>query len=131
MHPSNRIKFLIDVGVGKKVEESLLKNGYNIKAVRDIDPGMADDSILRMAVSENRMVITMDKDFGELIFNSGLPHSGVLLLRLEDARANEKINVLEKILEDHSEKLSNNFCVYQNSKLRVRKKDKDIGNEQD
>lgn len=115
-------KFLVDVGVSKKVEEWLSKNGYNIKAVRDINPRMDDDKILSIAVSENRMVITMDKDFGELVYHSGLPHSGVLLLRLEDAKADEKVKTVEKILIEYSDKLLNNFCVFQNGRLRIRKR---------
>ena len=92
-----KLRFLVDVGVSRKVEEWLLRNGYDLRAVRDINPKMEDDKILSIAVSENRMVVTMDKDFGELIYNSGLPHSGVLLLRLEDAESDEKVKTIEKI----------------------------------
>lgn len=46
--------------------------------MRHINPKKEDYKILSIAVSENRMVITMGKDFGELVYNSGLPHSGVL-----------------------------------------------------
>jgi predicted nuclease of predicted toxin-antitoxin system len=85
------LKFLVDVGVSKKVESWLVENGYDIKAVRDINPRMKDSGILKIAAKEHRMVITMDKDFGELIYNSGQPHSGVLLLRLGAAKAKEKV----------------------------------------
>jgi predicted nuclease of predicted toxin-antitoxin system len=115
------IKFLVDVNIGRSVEEWLLANGYDMKAVRDINPRMLDRDILKIAVSENRMVITMDRDFGELVYNSGMPHSGVLLLRLEDATANEKVEILEKILILYPDKLLNNFCVFQHGKIRIRK----------
>jgi len=115
-----RLKFLVDVGVGKSVEEWLLKGGYDLKAVRNIDPKMSDGEILSVAVSESRLVVTMDKDFGELVYNSGLLHSGVLLLRLEDARADEKVSVVEKILEGYADRLLGNFCVFQHGRLRIR-----------
>ena len=67
------------------------------------------------------MVITMDKDFGELVFNSGLNHSGVLLLRLEDAKSDEKVNIIQEILLKYEDKLEKNFCVYQHGRLRIRK----------
>jgi len=118
---SSEIKFLVDMGVGKRVEDWLLKNGYNIKGVRNINPKMTDKEVLKIAIFEDRMVITMDKDFGELVYNSGLKHSGVLLLRLEDAKVDEKIKIIEKILTVHENKLINNFCVYQQGKLRIRK----------
>lgn len=88
------LKFFIDVGVGKKVERWLANQGYDTTSVRDIDPRLPDKEILKIAVSEKRMVVTMDKDFGELIYNSGLLHGGVLLLRLEDAKSDEKVKIV-------------------------------------
>lgn len=118
---SDELKFLVDVGVGKKVEKWLLGKGYVAKAVREIDPRMEDDKILNIAISEKRMLITMDKDFGELVYNSGMSHSGVLLLRLEDANANEKVEIVERILTQYSDKLLNNFCVFQDGRIRIKK----------
>ena len=63
----------------------------------------------------------MDKDFGELVYHSGLQHSGILLLRLEDATGSEKQKVIAQILEKYAKNLENNFCVYQNKKFRFRK----------
>jgi len=116
-----RLKFLVDVGVSKKVEKWLFDHGYDTKNVRDVDPRMSDKAILKIAVSERRMVITMDKDFGELVYNSGLLHGGVLLLRLEEAKTDEKIKVIEKILEKYADNLLNKFCVFKDGKLRIRK----------
>jgi len=88
---------------------------------REIDPRMEDEKILDIAVSEKRMLITMDKDFGELVYNSGLSHSGVLLLRLEDAKADKKVETVERILTQHSNKLLNSFCIFQDGRLRIRR----------
>jgi predicted nuclease of predicted toxin-antitoxin system len=77
-----RLKLLFDVGVSRKAEVWLKENGYDIKAIRDINSCLSDKEILEIAVNEDRMIVTMDKDFGELIYKSGLIHSGVLLLRL-------------------------------------------------
>ncbi len=114
------LKFLIDVGVGKKVENWLAENGYDIKCMRDINPKAHDSEILHLAVTEDRMVITMDKDFGELVYNSGKLHSGVLILRLEDADGNQKVKVMKKILSEHSERLRGKFCVFQGGRLRIK-----------
>lgn len=116
-----KLKFLVDVGVGKMIEEWLKDNGYDVKNIREINPRMEDRDILKMAVNEGRMVITMDKDFGELIYKSGLLHSGILLLRMEDARADEKVSIVKEILEKYDEKMQNKFCVFQNGKIRIRK----------
>jgi predicted nuclease of predicted toxin-antitoxin system len=82
---------------------------------------MKDSEILKIANEERRIVITMDKDFGELIFNSGLSHHGVLLLRLDDANGEEKVEVINEILTKYESNIKNNFCVYQNSRLRIKK----------
>ena len=118
---SFELKFLVDVGVGKGIEKYLLEEGYDTKPVRDIDPRMEDEEIIRTAISENRMVITMDKDFGELVYHSSMKHSGVLLLRLEDATGSEKLQVVKHIMKKYSGRIKNCFCVFQNDKFRIKK----------
>lgn len=117
--PENKLKFLVDVGVGKKVEEWLKENRYDVKTVRSIDPRAKDAEILKMATAESRMVITMDKDFGELVFKSGKLHAGVLILRIEDAKGNEKVELIKKILQEYEDKIKNRFCVFQDGRLRI------------
>ncbi len=53
---------------------------------------MPDAEILKLADREKAIIITTDKDFGELVFKSHEPHKGVLLLRLEDAHAEISCN---------------------------------------
>jgi predicted nuclease of predicted toxin-antitoxin system len=118
---SFELKFLVDVGVSKEVEEYLLEQGYDTKTVRAIDTRMSDQEIIRLAASEGRMVITMDKDFGELVYHSAMKHCGVLLLRLEDATGLVKLEVVRDILESYSDQIKNHFCVYQNNKFRIRR----------
>ncbi len=115
-----RLKFLFDVGVSGKAEIWLKENGYDIKSIRDIDPCMSDKEILEIAVKEDRMIVTMDKDFGELIYKSGLVHSGVLLLRLEDAGSDKKLAIIQHILHNYSEEIFNKFCVFQKDTLRIK-----------
>lgn len=118
---SPSLKFLVDAGVGNYVEQYLADNRYDMKSIRVIDKFMPDEDIIRLAVAENRMIITMDKDFGELTYHSGLKHNGVLLLRLEDANGTEKVRVVTEILEKYSNQMAHCFCVYQNNKFRIRK----------
>lgn len=115
------LRFLVDLGVGKKVEDWLKSQGHEVACVRDLDPRMSDAEILKIAAAEHRMVITMDTDFGELVYNSGLPHAGVLLLRLEDAGSDEKVAAVAGILREHADKISDRFCVYKDGKLRIRR----------
>ena len=115
-----QLRFLIDVGVSKAVEEWLAHERYDVRAVHQINPHMSDREILQIAATEDRVVITMDKDFGELVYRLKRPHTGVLLIRMAEARGDEKLAAIQQILRNHSDKLHGRFCVYQNHRLRVR-----------
>ncbi|MGD9975724.1 MAG: DUF5615 family PIN-like protein [Desulfatirhabdiaceae bacterium] len=118
---ASELKFLIDVGVGKRIERYLREEGYDIKAVRDIDSRMEDENIIHTAVTENRMVVTMDKDFGELVYHGSMKHCGVLLLRLENATGTEKLQIVKHIMKNYSSQIKDCFCVYQNDRFRIRR----------
>jgi predicted nuclease of predicted toxin-antitoxin system len=114
------LKVLMEVGVGKAVEDWLRDAGYDVVAIRDLNPRMSDTDILALAVSEQRLVVTMDKDFGELVYRSGQPHAGVLLLRLDDARSDEKVSVIAEIFTKYGDQLEGRFSVYHEGRLRIR-----------
>jgi predicted nuclease of predicted toxin-antitoxin system len=113
-------RFIIDVSVGVFVEDYLLKEGVDFVSVRNINPRMKDAEILGIAVQEKRIVLTMDKDFGELVYNCGQNHAGVLLLRLEDENASEKIKTLAYILDNYASQLQDHFCVFSNNRFRIK-----------
>ncbi len=117
---TSSINVVIDVGVGKIIEEWLLNNGRKVFAVRNINPEMTDADIINFANREDAIIITMDKDFGELVYKNHSLHKGILLLRLDDAVAEEKLSVIQNIFPAYLSQIQNNFCVYQNGKLRIR-----------
>lgn len=91
-----RPKFIVDVGVSNVVENWVESQGFDVLKIRSVNPKMSDLKILELALEEKRIVITMDKDFGELVFRSQKKHHGVLLLRLDDATSDEKLAVIKK-----------------------------------
>lgn len=112
------IDFIVDAGVGKIIENWLLSEGYSIYSVISLNPEISDSEIISLASESNSVIITMDKDFGELVYNRNFVHKGILLLRLEDAVAEEKLASIQNIIPEHIDKLKNKFSVYQNGKLR-------------
>ena len=78
------MQFLVDESTGIAVVNSLRDLGYDVLAAAE-EMFQADDaSILTRAEAEGRILITNDKDFGELVYREGHPHRGIVLLRLED-----------------------------------------------
>ena len=115
------LRLLFDVGVGRRGEEAATALGHDVVAVRDLDPGMPDEEILRHAAEEGRVVVTMDQDFGTLVYLDERPHPpGVLLLRLDDATGEEKASALRGVLLQHGDVLVGNFAVLQRDRLRIR-----------
>jgi predicted nuclease of predicted toxin-antitoxin system len=103
------------------VEEWLPSADHNVLPVRSLNSAMTDSDIPTLAVQDQRLIIPMDKDFGELVVHSRRPHAGGLLLRLDDADSAEKVQVVSDIFQNHSDLLTGNYCVYQNGRLRVRR----------
>ncbi len=114
------LKFLLDVGVGNKVGAYLNSEGFDATLIAALDPTLPDSAILAIAQKEERIVITMDKDFGELVYHSGKAHKGVLLLRLEDATGDEKVEVMKYIINNFKDQIESKFCVFKNGRLRLR-----------
>ncbi len=106
-------KFVIDVGVGKIIETWLVEQKFPVFLIRSLNPEMVDREIIELANKEGAIIITMDKDFDELIFKNKIQHTGVLLLRLEDAVAEEKLAVIQNIFPEHLLDIKNRFAVYQ------------------
>ena len=113
------MKFVIDVGVGRSVEVQLATDGHEVFPVRDRDPHMPDQDILHWAASEQAIVVTMDKDFGDLIWKEHLPHAGVILLRMEEATGPEKADAMHRIVQEFGSELPQRFTVFKNDRLRI------------
>ena len=90
-------------------------------AVVEVMPEADDEEILDRAVSEGRIVVTNDKGFGEMIFRSGRVHRGVVLLRLRDERAENKVRMMKVVLAQLGERLRNQYVVAIEAGIRVRK----------
>ena len=97
------MNFLLDVSVGRAVAEWLRALGHDVVEAREIDPRMSDADILRIAVQEKRIIITVDKDFGELAIRHGHPHSGIV--RLPDVPVSTRKALLEAVLRNYADAL--------------------------
>ncbi len=79
-----------------------------------------DREVLAIAQREQRILITNDRDFGELIFRQRLPHAGVILFRLGNESLQTKRDWLQYVLTNHANQLQH-FLVITDRGVRVRR----------
>jgi predicted nuclease of predicted toxin-antitoxin system len=101
------VRFLVDRCAGRRVALWLREKGYDVAEVVGPDPG--DLEILERAGQENRILITLDKHFVQLLFRRSQAYPG--LIRLPDVPAAHRILLLERILSSHSEDLSRGAVI--------------------
>jgi predicted nuclease of predicted toxin-antitoxin system len=62
------MRFMVDVCVGRSVGEWLSDRAHDVRMVTDFNPLAEDEEILKISYEEHRILITLDKDFGGLVF---------------------------------------------------------------
>ncbi len=112
------MRFLVDENTGPRVAQWLRETGHDVFSVYEDARGLGDDEIIEKAYSENWILITSDKDFGEKIYREQHPHRGVVLLRLANERAAIKIDTLQSLLDNHSNRLTDHFVVVTEKRIR-------------
>ncbi len=114
------MQFIVDESAGVAVVEYLRSIGQDVLAVGETMRQADDTDILARAVDEGRILITNDKDFGELVFRSGRAHPGVLLLRLRNEASANRVRVVRSVIQRYADRLPNHFVVATESTVRVR-----------
>lgn len=113
------MRFLVDECTGTSVAHWLREQGHEVFSVYEETPGITDDEVLSKAFSENYILITNDKDFGEMVHREKRSHRGVILLRLNDERAARKIAAVEDLLNNYSDQLADSFVVVTETQVRI------------
>ena len=114
------MKFLIDENVGFTLVKYLRDQGFDVKSVSELFPSRDDVSIIKIAVKEERIIVTNDKDFGYLTFKAIFPPPSLVLLRFKEEIPTEKIKAIKAILNLPEEKIMNHFIVASENKIRIR-----------
>ena len=65
------MKFLADENIDKPIVERLRGDGHSLFYIVEMQPGISDDEVLRLANQQEAVLLTADKDFGELVFRQG------------------------------------------------------------
>ena len=115
------MRILANENVPEPVVLDLRQRGHDVVWVTELKPGMADIAVLAHAQQEQRLVITFDKDFGELAFAARLPAKcGVVLLRLQGS-APEVDNQRAVAALVGRDDWSGVFAIVEDDRIRIRK----------
>jgi predicted nuclease of predicted toxin-antitoxin system len=114
------MRFLADECCDAATVDILRSKGHDILYVFETMRGATDDEILRRAYLENRILLTEDKDFGELVYRLQHPAYGIILLRFNPVEQHHKHTRLLQVLREYADQLVKHFIVIEVDKIRIR-----------
>ncbi|MDB6058663.1 MAG: hypothetical protein JWO95_2507 [Verrucomicrobiales bacterium] len=113
---------IADESVDYPIIARLRQDGFEIVAIAEISPAVPDDFILEKARTQKLLLLTGDKDFGELVFREKLVSEGVVLVRLSGLKPETKAELVSTNFRQHANEFIGNFSVISPGMLRVRKR---------
>lgn len=116
------MNFLADESVDRQIVERLRQDGHQVWCVAEMEPGISDEDVLDLANRGRYLLITADKDFGELVFLQRRLMSGVILIRLAGLSPRNKAEVIASALNKHGTELDQAFAVIMAGAIRIRKR---------
>ena len=115
------MRFVLDQSTDARLIPALRARGHDATRIgSDYPAGLTDQAVLTLAQAEQRILITDDRDFGELVFRLRQPHAGVIFLRLgEEGDLATKISRLDYVLTFYAGRLDQ-FLVVTPQRVRIR-----------
>ena len=113
------MRFLADESCDFGVVRSLREAGFDVMAICEISPRATDDAVIDLAIRDNRLLLTEDKDFGQLMQATAEPSAGVILLRFP-ARVRKMLpEAVLRLVRERADRLSACFAVVQPGRIRI------------
>ena len=103
------MRFITDRCAGRRLAAWLRDGGHDVLESQTLGPNPGDRALLSLAESENRVLITLDKDFGEIIYLHRVPHAG--LICLPDVRMSQRIALVDDIIDRYAEALEERAVI--------------------
>lgn len=105
------MNFLADESVDRQIVDCLRQNGHLVWYVAEMDPGISDNAVLDLANREGAILLTADKDFGDLVFRQRRIALGVVLFRLAGLSPTSKALIAASAINKHTLELTHAFAV--------------------
>ena len=114
------MNLVADEGVDRPVVERLRRDGHNVVYVAELSPSAVDEEVLQQANARGAVLVTSNKDFGELVFRQGRVHSGLVLLRLAGLANATKAEIVAEVCRTRAAELIGAFSVVSPGQVRIR-----------
>ena len=112
--------FLADENFPRPALEALREAGWDVFSIAEECPGVPDEDVAALCEDQRRILLTFDKDFGELVFHRGLPAgSGVVLFRIPPDSPEKAADVALALVQSQPD-LAGLFCVVTRDRIRIR-----------
>ena len=116
------MNLLADEGVERQIVERLRRDGHTVLYIAEMEPSIPDDVVLERANQMTALLVTADKDFGELVFRERrLSSGGVVLIRLAGLSAGRKADIVSKAFEERGSEFAHAFTVISPGRVRTRR----------
>ncbi len=114
------MKFLLDVCAASRSMHSMLtEEGHDVLSALEGNLRATDEELLALATEGRRILVTEDKDFGELVFVRRLPHP--CIVRLVEMSVAEKVAAMRELIESYPEAMRGNaLIVVTRNRVRIR-----------
>ena len=113
------MRFLADESCDFSIVRALRMAGHDVTAVSEIAPGADDSDIAKPAIQEKRILLTEDKDFGQLAFSHGRKAPGVIFLRFPISARKRIARDVVRLIKEQESKLTGCFITVQPGKIRI------------
>ena len=115
---------LADESVDRQIVERLRQDGHDVLYVAEVEPSISDNIVFDRANEKSALLVTGDKDFGEIVFRDNrLSSGGVVLLRLTGLSAEKKAEIVLEAFQARGTEFPNHFSVVAPGKIRIREKE--------
>jgi predicted nuclease of predicted toxin-antitoxin system len=113
------MNFVADESCAGPVIRALREAGHNVVAIAEVARGATDEEVLDRALKEKRVLITEDRDFGELVYARGRPSTGVILVRFQSRARRGKPATVVAAVTKLGARLQGAFTVIEPGRVRV------------
>ncbi len=118
---SETLSLLADENIDQRLVSSLRLAGISVYSVAELSPGITDEEVMKLSENLGALILTDDKDFGEIVFRKQRSCPGIVLLRLIGVDYSHKADQVIQVIDKCGSEMTGKFVVITEETVRMRK----------